>query len=154
MGRKTATVDEDVESVIDAKEAEGETELEDEDLSEDYLRKPDADFQQQFAEGAVEGVERPKADLQAVDWSERIGKCVKQSIEVQPNAERIEIKHVQPSPNGAYYEVTIYHPRTRQTATGTLQTEEFLFLYNHSPRRLGKWLRRFANALIGRPLAS
>lgn len=112
-----------------------------------------------IAEGAVKGVELPKVSAEAEDWGDKMGRALKLAMEASPNGVPIEVLRVERMGDGAYYELTFRTKRdiakgrhAGQRVSGTIQTSEFVFLREKDTKRLGKWMRRFGNAALGRKL--
>lgn len=116
------------------------------EISEMAKGADDPAFEKELLEGAEKGRKIIAAELEAADWSVKIGRRLK-----LVSATEIEIERVERGGGGSFYNIEFRERHTGKRGKGSLATEEFLTL-EKTPPALGKWLRRFVNAALGERL--
>lgn len=103
----------------------------------------------QVAEGAVKGIIIPGVTAHAKDWGDVLGRAAKTAMESSPNGVRVDKLTIERSFDGSYYTVEIKvqgHP----PGTASFATDEIVHCATREPKKLGKWLRRQLNVVVGR----
>ncbi len=116
----------------------------------------DEQVEEEIKAGVEANIALVKADLTAADWTEKIGRRVKQISPVE--IEKLHVERFDTRDNegrllegGAYYNVTFRTVKGGKEAFLSVQTKQFVVM---SEKERAKWLRRLINAALKRPLNS